>query len=368
MTGLRLGRIGGVAVVVDLSWVLIGIGIATALYLRIASDAAAGRLVPALVAVAGALLVLGSVVVHEVSHALVARRLGIGVVSVSLFVFGGYSELEGEPARPRDEVLVAGAGPVASLLLAGLLAAMAALVPDGVAGAAEVLGLLAVVNLAVALFNLLPGLPLDGGRLLRSAIWRLTADADRATRLSARAGIAIGVAVGLSGPVGLAASGSWVWLWNAAVGIFLVRVAWEAERSLRPLAMPAGAVVDRSVPVVGAEDPVADALDALGGRPSGRPAAVLEAGRVVGLVDRSALEAAGGGVVGGVMQTLEPGDVVDASARLGEALQRTRDGRFVVVVKRGRTIGVLGPVDRGIASEQGVIDANTPLALSRDEC
>lgn len=343
--GVRLGRVGGVAVFVDLWWVLITLGIAAAMFVRVAPGSGSAAL-PAVVSIIGALMVLGSVLVHEVSHAVVARRLGIGVVSVSLFLFGGYSELEGEPARPRDELLVAGAGPVASLLLAATLAGLAVAMPESVTGAGEVLGLLAVVNLAVAVFNLLPGLPLDGGRVLRSALWRLTGDTDRATRIASRAGVGIGVIVAMSGVVAVWVAGTWVWLWNTAVGAFLVRVAIDADRTVAPLEVPAGLVVERKVATVSRLESARSALARHGDRGPTRPIVVVGGGRVVGVVDGVALERTPAAMVGDVMVPLEREDVVDAGMPVGEALDRIRvTGRAVVVVRRGRAIGVIGPAD-----------------------
>jgi Zn-dependent protease len=343
--GVRVGRIGGVAVFVDLWWVLITLGIAAAMFVRVGPGSGSAAM-PAVVSILGALMVLGSVLVHEVSHAIVARRLGIGVVSVSLFLFGGYSELEGEPARPRDELLVAGAGPAASLLLGAILAGLAAAVPESVTGAGEVLGLLAVVNLAVAVFNLLPGLPLDGGRVLRSALWRVTGDTDRATRLAARAGVVIGVLVAVSGVVAVWVAGTWVWLWNTAVGVFLVRVALDAGRSVAPLEVPAGLVVERDVPTVSRLDSARAALARHGQRGPTRPIVVVGGGRVVGVVDGAALEGAPAAMVGDVMVPIERDDVVDAGTPVGEVLDLIRaTGRAVVVVRRGRTIGVIGLSD-----------------------
>ena len=340
---VRIGRIGGVPVSVDLWWGLITAVIGVAMYVR-ASAGADAVLVPVVVAAIGSLLVLGSVVVHEMTHAVVARRLGIGVVSVSLFVFGGYSELEGEPTSPRDELLVAGSGPLASLILAGLLALAGLAVRDGIVGGGEVLALLAVVNLAVAVFNLLPGMPLDGGRVLRSLVWRMTSDPDRATRIASWAGVAIGVAVSLSGIIGVVAFGTWIWLWNTAVGVFLVRVALESVRSTEQVA--AGAVVDRDVPVVMRAESAGAAALRLAGRGADRPVAVVGRGRVVGIVDRAALEASPASSVGDVMQLLEPDDIVDANEPIGEVMRRLRgSARAVVVVRKGRTVGVLAASD-----------------------
>ena len=207
-----------------------------------------------------------------------------------------------------------------------------------------------MVNLAVAAFNLLPGLPLDGGRVLRSALWRVTGDSARATRIASRAGVAIGALVAFSGVAAVWMAGTWVWLWNTAVGVFLVRVALEAGRSAAPLELPAGSVVDRDVPAVSRLDTARSALAHHGGLQPARTIVVVGGGRVVGVVDAHALERSPAAMVGDLMVAIEREDVVDAATPVGEVLERVRrTGRAAVVVRRGRTIGVLGPSDVRVA-------------------
>ncbi len=291
--GLPIGRIAGVPVVVDAWWAGISAFVGAAMFIRIYPGEGASAVVPVVVAVVGSATLLVSVLVHELSHAIAARRLGIGVRSVRLFVFGGYSELEGEPSRPRDELLVAAAGPAASVVFAIVLAALAVVVPDAVTGAGDVLRLLAVVNLAVAGFNLLPGLPLDGGRVLRGVLWRVTGDPSRATVIAAWAGAAIGAAVVVWGLVSIALSGSWVWAWNIVVGAFLIKVAIDAVRSVRPLSLPAGAVVERDVPVAHRDELARAAFARLTGLDLDRPVVVTGAERVIGSVTRRDLDVPG---------------------------------------------------------------------------
>ena len=128
----------------------------------------------------------GCLAVHEVAHAVVARRFGVRVKSITLFLFGGVAEIDGELPTPGSEFAVALAGPATSVAL-GSSFALAANVAErlGWSGAEAVLVTLALVNLGVAVFNLVPGLPLDGGRILRAAIWRCTGNFSRATRVAA---------------------------------------------------------------------------------------------------------------------------------------------------------------------------------------
>jgi Zn-dependent protease/CBS domain-containing protein len=144
-----------------------------------------------------------SVILHEIGHTLVSHALGLPVRRIVVFLLGGVSEIEGEPRRPRDEFSIAAAGPAVSFALAGFCWALSALFTDGSA-AETVLSLLAWTNLVLAVFNILPGLPLDGGRLVQALVWTLSASRLRGIRVAAWAGrglsilLAVGVLVGTS--------------------------------------------------------------------------------------------------------------------------------------------------------------------------
>lgn len=172
--GVRLGRVAGVPVLVSPTWflvlALITVSFAPTVEARIPG---LGSLRYAVTA-AFALLLYGSVVLHELSHALVARRLGLQVRAITLHFLGGFTQLEPHRPSPRRDFLVAFAGPVVSLAVGG--AALLAARPVDAAVAEYLLGALAVSNLIVGAFNLLPALPLDGGHMLRAAVWRVSGD------------------------------------------------------------------------------------------------------------------------------------------------------------------------------------------------
>ncbi|MBW3658042.1 MAG: site-2 protease family protein [Actinobacteria bacterium] len=150
-------------------------------------------------AAAAALLFFGSILFHELGHALEARHRGIEVHGITLFILGGVTEMHLEAESPGDELAIAGVGPWLSLVAAALFGLIATVIPllgaDGLRAVAEVAGVIGWINLALAVFNLVPGAPLDGGRVLRAILWKLTGDRRRAVRISARAGQV--VAVGL---------------------------------------------------------------------------------------------------------------------------------------------------------------------------
>jgi Zn-dependent protease len=181
------------------------------------------------------LVFFACLVIHELAHALVARRFGITVRGITLFVFGGVAEIAGEVPSPGREFAVALIGPATSVALGGMFALLAEAGP--VRGATEgILSTLAIVNLGVALFNLVPGLPLDGGRLLRAGLWRLTGSYARATRRAAAGGKVVGVGLALLG-LGLALlAGDPFGLWYVPMGAFLWFLARSAGRTA-----PAGA-------------------------------------------------------------------------------------------------------------------------------
>jgi Zn-dependent protease/predicted transcriptional regulator len=193
----------------------------------------------------GALLLFGSVLLHELSHALTAQRYGIPVSGVTLHVFGGVSQLSREPDRPGEEFAIAIVGPLTSFAIAGVLAVLRSLTQPPVAVAA-VMSYLILVNTVVGVFNLAPGFPLDGGRLLRAVLWRARGDLGWATRVAGRAGgmfamflIALGAFRALGGQF---LDG----LWLILIGLFLRQGAegssrqMALERVLAPLAVRDG--------------------------------------------------------------------------------------------------------------------------------
>jgi Zn-dependent protease len=135
-----------------------------------------------------ALLFFLSILLHEMSHSLIARRYGIPVSSITLFIFGGVSNLEKEPENARQEFWIAIVGPLMSFLIAGLLGAGYFLLDGVESGVSDVCGNLAVINLAIGAFNLVPGFPLDGGRVLRSMFWAQKRSILDATRLASMIG------------------------------------------------------------------------------------------------------------------------------------------------------------------------------------
>ena len=189
--GLRLGRVAGVPLLVSPTWFLVA-GLITVSFAPTVEARVPG-LGPWRYAVtaAFALLLYGSVLLHELSHALVARRLGLQVRAITLHFLGGFTQLEPHRPSPRRDFLVAFAGPVVSLAVGGL--ALLAAQPIDAAVPEYLLGALAVSNLVVGAFNLLPALPLDGGHMLRAAVWRVSGNDYAGSVVASIAGVLLAV-------------------------------------------------------------------------------------------------------------------------------------------------------------------------------
>lgn len=230
LPSIRIGRVFGIPLEVNPTWLiifaLVVVSLATGYF-----PAEQGVLVNFVSAAVTALLFFASVVAHEMSHSLVARAGGTKIERVTLFIFGGVAQMEEEPASPGREFVMAVAGPGMSLALAMLF--FGALVLSEALSAPSVLTApllyLSFINLYVAVFNLLPGFPLDGGRVLRAALWAVTGDLLKATRWASRAGQVIGylmVAIAVFGVF----RGLLDLVWLGLIGWFISSLAETAYR------------------------------------------------------------------------------------------------------------------------------------------
>jgi Zn-dependent protease/CBS domain-containing protein len=234
---VRLGRIAGVRIGLNFSVIVIVVIVAASLAIGRFPSAFPGRSVAAYVtaSVVAAVVFLASLLAHELAHALVAKRNGIGVDSITLWLFGGVAQLESEPRSPGADFRVAVVGPLTSLVVGVVFGGVAlALTAGGSMGlAAGVFAYLAGVNVVLAVFNLFPAAPLDGGRVLRAALWAWRHDRLRAAVIAARAGRVFGFLLIAAGILQTGAGLGFGGLWLVLIGLFLVNAARAEEQASR---------------------------------------------------------------------------------------------------------------------------------------
>ena len=251
-------RVGNTDITIDPTWLLIFAFVTwttstSIIPARLGLRAADADGLIWLAGVITSLLFFGSILAHEAAHAYVAVRTGIPVGRIRLFVFGGVAEIAREPSRPRQEFAITIVGPIASGALGGILLLASSVLPDPSLGRVT-LGWLGQINVVLAIFNMLPGLPLDGGRVLRSAVWGATGNLRLATRVASFGGSALGIllilhgaiplAISLFGLRGLAALPIGIDpLWSIFIGWFL----WSAARASLREAVRRERLCDRTV-------------------------------------------------------------------------------------------------------------------------
>lgn len=302
-----------------------------------------------------AILLFASVLAHELAHSLVARLRGVGVKDITLFVFGGVSSIEGEAREAWDELRIAAVGPLASLVLAAVFFGLAQAMGQQTDPLAAIVGYLALVNLMVAVFNLLPGFPLDGGRVLRSILWMSTKDFSRATRTAATVGQVFAFLLIIWG-VYQALSGNFLnGIWIVFIGWFLNSAADSSRRDVEVKEAFRGVRVDLlmgGTPETVAPDVSIDELVHSHFLAQGRRALpVLREGHLEGIVSVTDVkkvhrDAWASTRVGAIM-TREPLETVRPDSELTEALglMAEKDLNQVLVVKDGALVGLLSRAD-----------------------
>ncbi|MGR6321420.1 site-2 protease family protein [Micromonospora soli] len=365
----RLGRVAGVPVGVNWSVLVIFVLIAWALSASLfprsyPGHSAAAYLVAGLSA---SIVFFFGLLAHEVAHAVIAKRNGIEVEGITLWLFGGVSELKGEAKDPGAELRIAGVGPLVSLVLGLFFAAIAGVL--ALAGAhGLVLGALswlAGINVLLAIFNVLPAAPLDGGRLLRAAVWKATGDRTKAAVVAARAGWGLGILLIGLGIWRFVAGAGVGGLWLALIGWFLIGAAGAEERQARMgTALRGVRVADVMTPqpqTASKDMTVADFVDhhlftyrhsALPlTEDGGRPIGLVTLDRVRGIPADRRVSTTLGEV------SCQAGDLVLASPdeQLTDLLPRLNecaDGRALVVTDQ-RLVGIVSPSDISRAAQRG---------------
>jgi Zn-dependent protease/predicted transcriptional regulator len=294
--------------------------------------------------VIGAIGLIASIVIHELSHSLVARRFGMTIKGITLFAFGGAAELEDEPPTARAEFLMAAAGPAMSLMLAAVFwliaGAIAGVVPMPFVA---IVRYLAGINVILALFNLVPAFPLDGGRMLRAVLWGWRGDVRWATRIAANIGGAFGAALILLG-IFSAFTGNLVGgMWYALIGLFVRAAAASSYQQLVTKQvlghLPVAQVMTRAVVTAPAHTSIADLVDHFFLARNVKLVPVVAQGAVIGTVDVRAAKAVRRGEweqrrIADIMTALTPGSTIMLGAGAADALaqmQRTGQSRLLVM-------------------------------------
>ncbi len=286
---LKLGTLAGIEIRVHYTWLfafaLIAWSLAQGYFPT--SNAGLGAGTYWILGVLSALLLFGSVLVHELGHSLVAGARGLRVQSITLFIFGGVSSITKEASTARDEFLIAVVGPLTSLVLAGLFWLLGQVLPAGTAVSA-VTNYLAFTNLLLGAFNIVPGFPLDGGRVLRAILWGTTGNMSWATRIASYAGQAVAFGMigwGVSRLLGGDVFGG---LWTAFIGWFLNSGAEASRQELTVHAVldgvPVTSVMDTSPAIAQPALSVQDFVFEHTLRRGHRALPVVESGRLLGIV------------------------------------------------------------------------------------
>ena len=349
---IRLGRISGIEIGLDYSWfvvfALVTVSFATNVLPQFhVSWSSSAYWITSL---AISLLFFASILAHELGHSLVAIRTGTPVRSITLFIFGGVAGMAREPGRAWHEFLIAIAGPLVSLLLAAGFFGLLQLAPTDtpLSALAEWLSL---VNLAVAVFNMLPGFPMDGGRVLRAVLWGIRGDLVWATRIATWVGRGLAYALMAWGAYIAIAWGEWLsGFWRILIATFIHTAA---VRSYQQVAFLAGLrrqrVGDLMSPISATPSPDLSVADVLGndlrlGSQAAWP--IVGDGRLLGVLTRDELhavpwEARGRTRVGELLPSNRRVLRAQMDDTLADVFERFDGQQLIVVAENGRIIGII---------------------------
>jgi Zn-dependent protease len=354
--GIVIGRPFGIPVLISPYWFVIA-GVFIFIY---ANDLAATLHGSTRYVVAAAFVVLlyVSVLVHELSHSVVARGFGLPVRRILLWPLGGFSEIEREPQTPGREFLVSAAGPALSLALAAVGYGLMQVVPAGIGG--TLVSQLRWANLIVGAFNLLPGLPLDGGRMLRAVIWKLTGRPTTATIAAAWAGRVIGLGLFVVPFATSAVTGTGgdlvTEVWLAVIAAFMWTGAGQAIKATRfreRLPAVQARRLARKAVSVAADTPLAEAIRRADESQARAVVVVDHDDRPIAILNETAVMATPPQRrpwidSGALARTLEPNMVLPADLSgmaLLDAIRRAPATEYLLVEPSGQVYGVLAARD-----------------------
>ena len=357
--GFVVARPFGIPVYISPYWLIFAV-VLVVMYANSAEANLASTQSRYVVAAAFVLLLYVSVLVHELAHCVVARGFGLPVRRVLLYPLGGYSEIEQEPSTPGREALISGAGPAVSLVLAGIGYELAKVVPAGLTH--QLIAQLFFANLIVGIFNLLPGLPLDGGRIFRAGVWKITGRQTIATFSAAWAGRVLAIVL-----VGLALfgqrSGSFIslyWLWLLVIAGFIWIQSTQAIKAARIRerlpAVSARTLARHAIPV-SASLPLAEAVRRAQGAGARALVIVDHENTPTAVVSEASVQATPEErrpwiEVGSLARTLSPDMVLSADLTgldLIKAVQLAPASEYLLIEPSGKVFGVLATADLDLA-------------------
>jgi Zn-dependent protease/CBS domain-containing protein len=353
---IDLFKVAGVQIAIDYSWLIIFVLVLWSLSAGYFPELHPGY--PGteywMVGLAATLLFFASIVIHELSHAIVANRLGQPVDRISLFIFGGMAHLGHEPTNARDELKIAAVGPLTSFVLGALFLSIPPVfhLRDAFPMWASVFDYLGFINFALGIFNLLPGFPLDGGRILRAMFWQRSGDFRQATARASEWGRGIAYGLIFLGALEIFSGSLIGGIWLIFIALFLKGAASASYQSL-VLEQVLGServsdLMVRDPLTIDAATTVADAIHdhfmhhGYGGYP------VIDNGRVAGLIALSQVrncpaEARAHKRVSEIMRPLDPAIVIAPAAPVSNALRQMAeaDSGRLLVMEGDRLVGLL---------------------------
>lgn len=302
------------------------------------------------IGVAAVLLLFLSVVVHEFGHALTAQAKGIPVLSITLFIFGGVAALSQETEEPGDEFLIAIAGPMASVGLSILFGGLWIVTEQAQLNA--LFGYLCLINLVLAVFNMIPGFPLDGGRVLRSILWKVTGNLRQATRVVTTIGSLIGTLFFVLGVLAIIEGVVFNGIWFLALGWFMQSAAQQGYQQVKQQEMLQGRTVAEIMNVypisVAPEVTVREFVSDYILRRSAHGAAVVRGDAVIGIITTTDVKRCNQSewnttLVGDIMTPRADLHVVEPSTTLNQALNlmSNHDLNQIPVIEHERLVGML---------------------------
>lgn len=226
--GIKLFRVLGIQISIDYTWFIVFVLFAWSLAYGYFPFRSPGMTTGTylLMGIVSALLLFACVLVHEISHSYTANRLGLDIKEITLFIFGGVAQLTKEPEDALTELKIAIAGPFASLVLAAAFWALSNLVsPSGAPIIYAIFSYLALINLVLLIFNMIPGFPLDGGRVFRAIWWARTGDINSATRVASNIGKGFAIFLIVMGFLQIAVGNFTGGLWSVLIGVFVQQAA-----------------------------------------------------------------------------------------------------------------------------------------------